>query len=147
MSGRRFGALLGIALLSCAFAFGVAGAQQKDGALTLNLSNTGTLPLHCRLMFGHWVERDLGAVAPGASTSLHIAQSAEDGALYIMRDDGERRMMIETILCGQDGAWMTSYGQVDFAPARSKRPIRIDAACALPPDGGRAVCAPVGLGE
>ncbi len=132
--------MLGLALLGWAAAFGVACAQEKDGILTLSLANAGALPLHCRLMFGHWVERDLGAIAPGASTNLEISQSGKDGALYIMRDDGQRRMMIETILCGRDGTGMTSYGQVDFAPARSQRPKRIDATCALPPDGGRVIC-------
>jgi hypothetical protein len=139
--------LLGLAFLGWVAAFGVAPAQANDGALTLHLTNAGALPLHCRLMFGHWVERDLGAIAPGASTSLDISQSDKDGALYIMRDDGQRRMMIETVLCGRDDNWMTSYGEADLAPARSQRPNRIEAACAVPPSGGRVVCAPIRLGE
>jgi hypothetical protein len=147
MSGYRPGASLGLALLGWAAAFGLAHAQENDGALRLSLANTDALPLHCRLMFAHWVERDLGAIAPGASTSLDISQSGKGGALYILRDDGQRRMMIETILCGRDGNWMTSYGQVDLAPARSQRPNRIEAACAVPAGGGRVVCAPVRLGE
>jgi len=40
---------------------------------------------------------------------------------------------------------MASYGQVDFAPARSARPARIEASCALPDDGGRVACPPVRL--
>jgi hypothetical protein len=54
-------------------------------------------------------------------------------------------MMIETILCGRDGDWMASYGQVDFAPARSARPARIEASCALPRASGRVVCPAVRL--
>jgi len=116
-----------------------------DRALQLSLANAGAVPLHCRLMFGHWVEQDLGLLAPGGSVDLAISQAAHDGALYILRADGQRRMMIETIICGRDGDWMTSYGQVDFAPARSARPGRIEASCALPETGGRVACLPLRL--
>jgi hypothetical protein len=98
-------------------------------------------------MFGHWVEQDLGLIAPGGSVGLAISQAGKDGALYILRADGQRRMMIETILCGRDGDWMASYGQVDFAPARSGRPAAIEASCALPEAGGRVACPPVRLGK
>jgi hypothetical protein len=117
----------------------------EDRPLRLSLGNAGAAPLHCRLMFGHWVERDLGLIAPGGSIDLDISQAGKDGALYILRADGQRRMMIETILCGRDGDWMASYGQVDLAPARSGRPARIEASCALPADGRRVACPPVRL--
>ena len=141
---HRFLALLVLAFL-CG---GAACADQppaEDRALRLSLANTGVAPLHCRLMFGHWVEEDLGLIVPGGSIGLDISQAAKDGALYILRADGQRRMMIETIICGRDGDWMASYGQVDFAPARSARPARIEAGCALPEDRGRVVCPPLRL--
>jgi len=141
---HRFLALLVLAFL-CG---GAALADQPpagDLAVRLSLANTGAAPLHCRLMFGHCVEEDLGLIVPGGSIGLDISQAAKDGALYILRADGQRRMMIETILCGRDGDWMTSYGQVDFAPARSARPGRIEASCALPETGGRVACLPLRL--
>jgi hypothetical protein len=141
---NRFQALLVLALL-CG---GTACADQpavEDRAVRLNLANTGAAALHCRLMFGHWVEQDLGLIASGGSVGLAISQAAGDGALYILRADGQRRMMIETILCGRDGDWMATYGQVDFAPARSAKPARIEASCALPERGGRVACLPLRL--
>jgi hypothetical protein len=124
-----------------------ATALSDDRALHIGLVNSGTQPLHCRLMFGHWVERDLGLIAPGGSLDLAISQAAKDGALFVMRDDGQRRMMIETILCGRDGDWPASVGQVDLAPARGRRPTRLEASCALPQGGGRVICPPVGLDD
>jgi hypothetical protein len=141
---HRFLALLVLAFLCGGAAFADQPAAE-DRALRLSLANTGAAPLHCRLMFGHWVEEDLGLIVPGGSIGLDISQAAKDGALYILRADGQRRMMIETILCGRDGDWMASYGQVDFAPARSARPVRIEAGCALPATGGRVACLPLRL--
>jgi hypothetical protein len=125
---------LGAALLaSCA-----SGAQ--DQPIILTLQNGGTEPLRCRLMFGHWVDRDLGELAPRAETEIAMTQAASDGALYILRADGERKMMIETIQCAQPGDWMQSFGQVDFAPIRSRRAQAIEASCAAPAGGGRTIC-------
>ncbi|HKP24770.1 MAG TPA: hypothetical protein VJV39_12960 [Dongiaceae bacterium] len=106
----------------------------------MTLANAGSESLRCRLMFGHWVDRDLGAVAPGGATELTMFQSASDGALYIMRSDGERKMMIETIQCAPSGDWMETFGQVDFAPIRSRRAQAIEASCAASAAGGRTVC-------
>lgn len=113
--------------------------------LHLDLANAGDTAIHCRVIFGHWVERDLGLVPAGGSVDLEMLQAEKDGALFIMRDDGQRRMMIETILCGLDGDWMASFGEVDFAPARSARPTRIEARCAVPAPGGRVDCPPIRL--
>jgi hypothetical protein len=115
-------------------------SDAHDQPVTLALANTGSEPLRCRLMFGHWVDRDLGALAPGASTTLAMTQAASDGALYIMRADGERKMMIETIQCAPSGNWMETFGQVDFAPIRSRRARAIEASCAAPAGGGRTIC-------
>ena len=118
---HRFLALLVLAFL-CGERPAPISPRRTTVRSSLSLANTGAAPLHCRLMFGHWVEQDLGLIAPGGSIGLDISQAAKDGALYILRADGQRRMMIETIICGRDGDWMASYGQVDFAPARSARP-------------------------
>jgi len=69
-----------------------------------------------------------------------MTQAAADGALYILRSDGERKMMIETIQCAQSGNWMQSFGQVDFAPVRSRRVRAIEASCAAPAGEGRVAC-------
>jgi hypothetical protein len=119
----------------------------SDQPVTLALRNAGSLPLRCRLMFGHWVDRDLGELAPGAATDLAMTQAAGDGALYVMRSDGERKMMIETIQCAQAGDWMQSFGQVDLAPIRSRRAHAVDASCAAPTDKGRVACRLDRIGE
>jgi hypothetical protein len=115
-------------------------SERHDRPVALSLANAGTEPLRCRLMFGHWVDRDLGALAPGASTALAMTQAAGDGALYVLRADGERKMMIETIQCAPSGDWMETFGQVDFAPIRSRRAQAIEASCAAPAGGGRTSC-------
>jgi len=117
----------------------------NDHPVFLHLANAGTEPLQCRLMFGHWVDRDLGRLAPGESIDIAMTQQGADGALFILRDDGARRMMIETINCGREHNWMETFGQVDLAPARSARPARINAGCAAPKGSGRVVCPQVAL--
>lgn len=129
-----------ILLCLCAGLLSSCTSEAQDRPVTLSLANSGTEPLRCRLMFGHWVDRDLGALAPGASTALSMTQAASDGALYVLRADGERKMMIETIQCAQSGDWMESFGQVDFAPIRSRRTHAIEASCAAPVGGGRTTC-------
>jgi hypothetical protein len=129
-----------ILLCLCAGLLSSCVSETQDRPVTLSLANAGTEPLRCRLMFGHWVDRDLGALAPGASTALSMTQAASDGALYVLRADGERKMMIETIQCAQSGDWMETFGQVDFAPIRSRRALAIEASCAAPEGGGRTTC-------
>jgi hypothetical protein len=128
--------LLALLLASCAHDQRAA----QDQSVTLSLTNAGSQPLRCRVMFGHWVDRDLGELAPGAATKLTMTQAAEDGALYVMRSDGERKMMIETIQCAESGNWMESFGQVDLAPIRSRRVRAIEASCAAPAGEGRVTC-------
>jgi hypothetical protein len=115
-------------------------SQVEDQTVTMSLTNTGAATLRCHLMFGHWVDRDLGELAPGAVTDLTMTQAAGDGALYVMRADGQRQMMIETIQCALSGRWMESFGQVDFTPIRSLRARTIEASCAAPTGEGRVAC-------
>jgi hypothetical protein len=128
------------ALVLCALVLASCASDADDRPVTMSLANAGTEPLHCRLIFGHWVDRDLGLLAPGASTELVMTQAVEDGALYVMRADGLRKMMIETIQCAQSGEWMQSFGQVDFAPIRSRRARAIEASCVAPTGEGRVAC-------
>ena len=95
-----------------------------DRPVTLHLTNSGAETMSCHLMFGHWVDRDLGRLAPGEGVDIAITQQGSDGALFVLRDDGARRMMIETINCGRDGQWMGTFGQVDLAPARRRTRCR-----------------------
>ena len=127
-------------ILLCLGLLSACASDAQDRAVTLSLANAGPEPLRCRLMFGHWVDRDLGVLAPGASTNVAMTQAASDGALYVMRADGARKMMIETIQCAQSGDWMQTFGQVDFASIRSRRALAIEASCAAPMGGGRTTC-------
>ena len=129
-----------VLLCLCAGLLSACASEAQDRPVTLSLANAGAEPLRCRLMFGHWVDRDLGTLAPAAATELAMTQAARDGALYVLRADGERKMMIETIQCAQSGDWMENFGQVDFAPIRSRRAQAIEASCAAPAGGGRTIC-------
>ncbi|MBL8709522.1 MAG: hypothetical protein JNL25_10035 [Rhodospirillaceae bacterium] len=122
-----------------------AGHRADATPVTVSLRNGGAAPIDCRLIFGHWVERDLGTLKPGESVSFPVEQQPSDGALFVMRPDGGARMMIEVIQCGQFPDWLTSVGQVDFTPARRQRVSAITATCSLPPAGGRIVCPPAEL--
>ena len=140
--GRRRGVLAIVLSLAAAVVCAGPCAARADDAVILYLRNTGAEPLHCRLLFGHWVDRDLGELMPSHGVEITMQQSAKDGALYIPRDDRQRLMMIETIVCGRDGDWMASFGQVDLAPLRVVRPTRVTASCAAPASAGRVACPP-----
>lgn len=130
------------ALLALCAALLCSCAQQEaqDQPVTLSLTNAAPSPLRCHVMFGHWVDRDLGDLAPGASIPLAMTQAAADGALYVMRDDGQRRMMIETVQCARPGRWTETVGQLDLAPIRSRRARAIEASCAAPAVEKRVAC-------
>lgn len=130
------------ALLALCAALLCSCAQQEaqDQPVTLSLTNAAPSPLRCHVMFGHWVDRDLGDLAPGASIPLTMTQAAADGALYVMRDDGQRRMMIETVQCARPGRWTETVGQLDLAPIRSRRARAIEASCAAPAVEKRVAC-------
>lgn len=134
--------LLGLGLLAACS----NNAPTRDAApVAVHLRNDGATPMECRLMFGHWVDRDLGTLLPGEQVTFAIEQQPSDGGLFVMRPDGKMRMMIETILCGQYPDWPGSVGQVDLAPARRKLVSEINASCMMPPEGGRIACPPVTL--
>ncbi|MDQ7247601.1 hypothetical protein [Dongia sedimenti] len=133
-------------LAAAVMAAGCAGAASKsDPEVRIRISNAGAEPLQCRMMFGHWVDRDLGAATRGGGTATGIAvtvqQQPKDGALFVMRDDGERRMMLENILCARPNDWQATVGQIDLAVVRTARPKEVWVSCALPETGGRVACA------
>ncbi|WP_374372496.1 hypothetical protein [Dongia sp.] len=142
MKVARVLTLLGLGLFSACS----NNAPARDAApVAVSLRNDGTAPMECRLMFGHWVDRDLGRLPPGGQVSFSVEQQPSDGGLFVMRPDGKMRMMIETILCGQYPDWPGSVGQVDLGPARRKLVSAINASCRMPPEGGRIACPPVTL--
>jgi hypothetical protein len=116
-----------------------AAAPSPDPALRIRIANAGTQPLQCRVMFGHWVDRDLGLVTAN-EVSIAVQQQPRDGALYVLRDDGRRRMMVENIYCAQPGNWQATVGQMDLAVVRRQRPKDVSVRCALPAAGGRVTC-------
>ena len=132
-------------LLLCALLLaGCATAATVDPTVTVTLTNDGARPMQCRIQFGHWVDRDLGVLAPGAASRFEIQQQPKDGALYVERDDGQRKMMIENVFCHAPDNLQATVGQVDLAPARTARAQEIDASCALPATG-RVQCQPLVL--
>lgn len=135
---QPIGALVLLSLAACA-------SVDEAAPVAVSLRNAGTEPISCRLIYGHWVERDLGELAPGGEVNFPVEQQASDGALFTMRPDGRMRMMIETIQCGIYPGWMETLGQVDLGPARRARVSGIAASCGQPQDGGRIACPPVTL--
>lgn len=111
-----------------------------DTPLTINLANSGAEPLRCQLIYGHWVERGLGEVAPGESVRIDVMRAAKDGGLYNMRPDGKKEMMVENVICGRLEGWKESLGQVDLDTLRRNPVARVEASCAAPPGAGRVVC-------
>jgi hypothetical protein len=118
--------------------------DSDDQRVLIQISNAGAEPLRCRLMFGHWVDRDLGLARNGDGASedifVLVRQQPEDGALYIMRDDGQRRMMVENIFCARPNDWQATVGQIDLASVRTATPASVHVNCALPENGGRVIC-------
>jgi hypothetical protein len=111
-----------------------------DAAVTINLGNSGTEPLRCQLIYGHWVERQLGEIAPGASIKVELTRAAEDGGLYNMRPDGQKKMMVENIICGRLAGWKESLGQVDLDELRRHPATTVEASCIAPTGAGRVAC-------
>lgn len=111
-----------------------------DTAVTISLGNAGAEPLRCQLIYGHWVERGLGEIAPGASVKVELMRAAEDGGLYNMRPDGKRKMMVENVICGRLDGWKESLGQVDLNELRRHAAAAAEASCAAPAGAGRVAC-------
>jgi hypothetical protein len=112
----------------------------SDHAVNLQLSNGGAEPLSCKIVYGHWVERDLERLNPGTTFDIALRQQPGDHALFIYRDDMQRRLMIENILCGRLGDWRDTSGQVDLGRPRQANVAYLEATCAAPAGAGRVAC-------
>ncbi|GAB2174949.1 hypothetical protein DLREEDagr8_05070 [Dongia sp. agr-C8] len=118
---------------------GVEVEKSADHEVRIFVFNAGTKPLQCMVKFGHWVDRDLGIVT-ATGVAVTVQQQPEDGALYVLREDGLRRMMVENIFCAKEDDWQATVGQMDLAMVRRERPSEIRVSCALPLEGGRVTC-------
>ncbi len=125
-------------------------ADRQDAAdteLTINLRNSGAEPLRCQLIYGHWVERGLGEIAPDSLVKIELMRAAEDGGLYNMRPDGQKKMMVENVICGRLDGWKESLGQMDFNELRRRAASHVEASCAAPTGAGRVACRLDEIGE
>lgn len=104
-------------------------AEGEGLPVSLTIANGGTEALRCVLLFTHWVTRELGVIAPGDRFRLALFRDPADGALFIPRDDGERLMMVESLLCGRDADWADSRGQVPLLPLQASRAQAFVTAC------------------
>lgn len=129
-----------LALFLAACTSGVPETVTPDKTVALQIKNVGAEPLSCKIVFGHWVERDLGKLAPGDEIDVEMKQVWKDGALYIDRYDNERKMMIENIVCGRTDNWRDTLGQINLTKARAEFPDIINASCQAPSTGDRVSC-------
>jgi hypothetical protein len=115
-------------------------AMPTDQPVNLQLTNTGSEPLSCKIIYGHWVERELGILAPGTTFDIALRQQVSDHALFVNRDDMARRMMIENIVCGRTENWRGTTGQIDLTRPRQQPVAYLEATCAAPVGAGRVAC-------
>ncbi|WP_374310990.1 hypothetical protein [Dongia sp.] len=115
-------------------------AAPTDRLVNLQLTNTGAEILSCKIIYGHWVERDLGPLAPGTTFDIALRQQISDHALFVNRDDMARRMMIENIVCGRVQNWRDTTGQIDLTRPRQQPVAYLEATCAAAIGPGRVEC-------
>ena len=84
-----------IVLLAALLAAGCAGdSENADPEMLIRISNARSEPLQCRMMFGHWVDRDLGVAKIGgknwrAEGGGSAAEASMDGKNCLhLRADG-----------------------------------------------------------
>jgi hypothetical protein len=132
-----------MAVLALSACVPVIPEPASDRTVHLNIVNFGRGPFQCRLMFGHWVDRDLGTVEASDGDDgivVDFQQQPSDGALYVMRDDGQRRMMVENIFCARKNDWRASVGQIDVSALRVDRATDWKALCYVADISGRLFC-------
>jgi hypothetical protein len=115
---------------------GPVQADAEDATITLHIGNEAPETLRCVVLFAHWVTRDLGAIDIGSVRALAVMRDARDAALYLSEADG-RKMMIENIVCGTDGAWSETLGQLPLLQVRKSREQALRMSCEL---ADRVVC-------
>lgn len=127
-------------LAATIFALGACSALPAEHRVNLQLTNTGPEPIDCKIAYGHWVEQALGRLDPGMTFDVALRQQARDHALFVYRDDMQRRLMIENILCGRPGNGYATNGQIDLAALRRSHVAYVEATCAAPTGPGRVSC-------
>jgi hypothetical protein len=135
-AGRRWGAFGVLALGLVAMLAGRAGAAAP--AVSLEIRNSGAVPMRCLFQLGHWVTRAVPVLPAGGRVAVVMRRQPEDGALYFLRDDGRRRMMVEMLLCGEDAHWWESRTDISLTPLRDGSTSRLEAGCRSA--GPRVVC-------
>ena len=106
-------------------------AGRGDVEVTLRLANAGDEPLRCAILFGHWVEQDLGRVPPGDTLDVVLRRQSPDGGLFVPRGADGRPMMVENLICGPLAGWWEGRADVTLLPLRAGRDLRYDATCAV----------------
>jgi hypothetical protein len=109
----------GLLLLAACTGREAPGTPPDDEAVVLSLRNDSGEPLRCRILFGHWVEQDLGHIAPGTERELALRRQRSDGALFLPRDSDGRRMMIENLVCGPSQGWWERRADISLVPLRA----------------------------
>jgi hypothetical protein len=102
--------------------------RASDAGVTLSIKNSGTQPLRCLIVFGHWVTTDVGPIAPGTTATVAMTRGPQPGALHVARFDG-RQMMIENIVCGAVKDWSDSLEQLPLTSVRDGAGSAYDIAC------------------
>lgn len=123
--------------------FAALDARGADAPVRLSITNDGTEPFRCIVLFGHWVTVDVGTLAPGEVQLISMKRGAPKGALYVPRFDG-RQMMIENVLCGTLAAWSDSLDQIPLMPIRVGAASAYTVVCRA---NSRITCSDPGVAE
>lgn len=111
-----------------------------DHHVIFQLTNGGSETLRCKIVYAHWVERDLGLIHSDLTLNIALRQQSADHAFFIYREDMQRRLMIENIVCGHEKDWKDSLGQIDLARLRQKNVTYFDVTCAAVKDARNVLC-------
>ena len=113
-----------------------AAEARQATPISVTILNRSERPLRCLLIFAHWTTIDLPVLDPGGSTAIGLFR-AGDRALFLPRAEDGRRMMLEALHCGYDGAWSESLVRLDWMPAMMSDEARFALICSA---GERPSC-------
>lgn len=129
---QRLAVVLIGALLVLAACTGASEPTADDEeSVVLSLSNAGGEALQCRILFGHWVEQDLGQLAAGSTRDIALRRQHSDGGLFLPRASDGRRMMIENLVCGPLQDWWERRADVPLLPLRASTARQFGTTCAV----------------
>lgn len=135
---RRPSALLGLALAGALVGCESAAPPGGD-TVHLRIENGGAGPIRCQAILAHFVTRSLPAIPGGGAHHVTLLRDRGTGSLSYGAHGG-RAMMLENILCGDDGAWTASARDLPLQRLRSVPSSRFTYRCAL--EAGRMACVP-----